>query len=272
MKASLSLLACALASTVLALPVEDGTLAVRQASTGKVYLAGDSTMANLGPTSKTQGWGNALGPYLKVPFANRAIGGRSARSYTAEGRFAKIIADVKPGDYVVIEFGHNDGGSLSPIDNGRTDCFGTGNETCVGTYANQPKVVYTFNKYIQDAGKAIAKKGAYVVYSSMTPNNPYGGTTGKFAYAPSRFAEFCEDSAKAVGEMASYVDHGSYTADTFKTVGAAMTNSYFPQDHTHTSQIGAAVVADTFVRALMCSESPMKDMIKPEMAKKQECL
>lgn len=101
-----------------------------------VYLCGDSTMAPGGGGSGTQGWGE----YLHYSFAssaavisNKAIAGRSARSYTREGRFDAVTALVQSGDWVVIEFGHNDGGSLS-TDNGRTDCFGDGTQTCQTTY------------------------------------------------------------------------------------------------------------------------------------------
>ncbi len=74
-----------------------------------------------------QGWGQ----YLQYSFdtssafvINDAIAGRSARSYTREGSFAAIAEVIKPGDWVIIEFGHNDGGSPLPSsqDNGRADC------------------------------------------------------------------------------------------------------------------------------------------------------
>lgn len=80
------------------------------------------------------GWGQYLADSLSIPVVNNAIGGRSARSFTREGRFDTIIEAVVSGDIVVIEFGHNDGGSLTPTDNGRTDCGGTGDETCETTY------------------------------------------------------------------------------------------------------------------------------------------
>lgn len=57
-----------------------------------------------------------------------AIGGRSARSYSDEGRFTTIINTVKSGDYVVIEFGHNDGTS-GAVDNGRQDAVGSDTTT-----------------------------------------------------------------------------------------------------------------------------------------------
>ena len=100
-----------------------------------IHLCGDSTMANQG-NKKIQGWGE----YLRYSFKpsefvvkNSAISGRSARSFTREGRFATVAAAVKAGDWVVIEFGHNDGGSLSK-DNGRSDCYGDGSQTCETTY------------------------------------------------------------------------------------------------------------------------------------------
>src|ERR1700710_354397 len=75
------------------------------------------------PLTTTSGWGVYLPYSLEgVNVINSAIAGRSARSYTDEGRFTSLIDAVDPGDFVIIEFGHNDGGSLTPTDNDRTDC------------------------------------------------------------------------------------------------------------------------------------------------------
>ena len=88
-------------------------------------------MAPGGGGNGTEGWGQ----YLHYSFDpstiyinNSAIAGRSARSYTREGRFNYIADAVKPGDWVLIEFGTNDGGSPYPAasDNGRADCPGAG--------------------------------------------------------------------------------------------------------------------------------------------------
>jgi rhamnogalacturonan acetylesterase len=83
------------------------------------------------------GWGAYLTDYISLTVVNDAIAGRSARSYTRDGRFDTIASVVKSGDYVIIEFGHNDGGSLTPTDNGRTDCSPVGTDysvTCTTTY------------------------------------------------------------------------------------------------------------------------------------------
>ena len=76
-----------------------------------LYLAGDSTMCNYADRQyPQQGWGQALARYMKNPdmLHNWAVGGRSAKSYKAEGRWQKIVDALKPGDFVIIAFGHND--------------------------------------------------------------------------------------------------------------------------------------------------------------------
>lgn len=229
-----------------------------------VYLAGDSTMARgsspiMGPSASTllsyhanidQGWGEYLHYSLSLPVVNKAIGGRSSRSYTREGRFDEIVNLVKANDIVVIEFGHNDGGSLSSSDNGRSVCGGAGDETCQTTYNGVKETVHTFPWYLKEAGKKIIAKGGKVIVSSQTPNNPWEG--GTFQYSDSRFITYAKDVAASLGSNAFYVDHGRYTANYYQSIGKAATDKLFPQDHTHTSPAGADVVHKTFVKGVQC--------------------
>lgn len=98
-----------------------------------LYLAGDSTCAIWPSTSVIQGWGFSFANYTSLTVSDQATAGRSARSYTREGRFDTIASNVTEGDYVVIEFGHNDGGSLTPTDNGRSEC-GDASGVCYSVY------------------------------------------------------------------------------------------------------------------------------------------
>lgn len=90
----------------------------RQTEPNTVWLCGDSTMAPGGGHNGTEGWGQYL-KYSLDPSAlvvnNSAYAGRSARSFTREGRFQAIFDSVRPGDWAVIEFGHNDGRMLLPL-------------------------------------------------------------------------------------------------------------------------------------------------------------
>jgi rhamnogalacturonan acetylesterase len=225
------------------------------ASTAKIHLCGDSTMAK--GNGKIDGWGQHLQPHMTIPVVNRAIGGRSARSYTVEGRFNDVARSVQPGDFVVIEFGHNDGGSLAK-DNGRTDCPGAGNQTCQSTYGGRKVTVLSFPAYLINAGKLMASKGAKVVYSSMTPNNIWEGNG---SYSPSRFTDYARQAAKSVSG-ASFVDHGRAVANSYRKLGKGKTNALYPQDHTHTSPQGAKVVAEAFVTEVLAERNPLAQYVK----------
>lgn len=77
-----------------------------------IFLAGDSTMAQKQPDKRPEtGWGEMLPQHFRegsVVIDNRAMNGRSTRSFIAEGRWQAIVGDLNKGDYVFIQFGHND--------------------------------------------------------------------------------------------------------------------------------------------------------------------
>ncbi|MGI4819775.1 MAG: rhamnogalacturonan acetylesterase [Janthinobacterium lividum] len=77
----------------------------------KLYLIGDSTMANkIRATFPETGWGMPLGTFFDttVVVDNRAQNGRSTRTFLAENRWQPVVEALQPGDYVFIQFGHND--------------------------------------------------------------------------------------------------------------------------------------------------------------------
>jgi len=86
--------------------------AFAQRSPVTIFLAGDSTMAAKLPDKRPEtGWGEMLGGHFKdgaVRVENRAMNGRSTKTFISEGRWQKIIDDLKKGDYVFVQFGHND--------------------------------------------------------------------------------------------------------------------------------------------------------------------
>lgn len=77
-----------------------------------IFMVGDSTMANkdIRGDKQERGWGMALQCYFDdgVLIDNHAVNGRSSKSFIDEGRWTKVLEKIRPGDYVVIQFGHND--------------------------------------------------------------------------------------------------------------------------------------------------------------------
>lgn len=192
------------------------------------------------------------------------MGGRSARSYTNEGRFTEINNLIKSGDIVVIEFGHNDGGSpTSATDNNRSDCPGTGEETCKS--GKDGSTVYTFGHYVKAAAKSYIAKGATVVVSSQTPNNLWEG--GKYSAAAPRFVAYAAQAGKEIGNGASFVDHFQAVANMYKKLGSTATNALYPNDHTHTSPKGADLSAQAFAQAIKVAlngTTPIKKYVKAD--------
>jgi lysophospholipase L1-like esterase len=89
-----------------------GVTLAAQSQPVTVFLAGDSTMAAKLPEKRPEtGWGEMLGQHFKtgkVVIENRAMNGRSTKTFISEGRWQSIIDGLKKGDYVFIQFGHND--------------------------------------------------------------------------------------------------------------------------------------------------------------------
>ncbi|KFY69132.1 hypothetical protein V496_00511 [Pseudogymnoascus sp. VKM F-4515 (FW-2607)] len=235
-------------------PFLAAALATQSWAAPTLYLAGDSTMASGGGGSGTQGFGVYLpNSFSGITVVNKAIGGRSARSYWNEGRFQAIADVVKAGDYVLIEFGHNDGGSLSTTDNGRTACFGGGTEVCISPTTGEK--VYTYVFYLLQGAKLMTAKGAHVVIASPTPNNLW--ESGTWGYTAPRFTAYGRTVVKNLGDLGAFVDHGLYVANEYKALGGSAVNAFYPVDHTHTSPAGAQSVAGQFMKALMCGGSPL---------------
>lgn len=103
----------------------------------RVHTIGDSTMADYAEnTTRTRGWGEMFQEFFTddVEVINYARGGRSTRSFINEGLWDKVKANIQKGDYVLIQFAHNDekgaahtattaavptrGGTTKPISNG----------------------------------------------------------------------------------------------------------------------------------------------------------
>ena len=106
------LLGAAAAATVLALPgVAEAAPAAAQEDGPTIYIASDSTAQTYDASYAPQaGWGQTLGQFFsdEVTVDNRAIGGRSSRSFVEEGRLDDILDEIQPGDYLFVQFGHND--------------------------------------------------------------------------------------------------------------------------------------------------------------------
>ncbi|ORY38943.1 rhamnogalacturonan acetylesterase, partial [Neocallimastix californiae] len=202
-----------------------------------IFIAGDSTGdSSPGYGGKTVGWGKFLSNYVSIPVNNYAKSGRSTRTFWREGRWNTLINGVTEGDYVFIQFGHNDGGG--PNDEKERGCVnGTGNETVTVTLKSGKKeVVHTFSWYLRQMVNQVLAKKAHPIILSQTPRKIF--KKGKIE-APGRFRTDAMNVAKELG--IPFIDMYNYIARQYESLGEnyLVKNGWFPADYLHTSAKGA---------------------------------
>ena len=222
-----------------------------------IFVAGDSTAAR-GKGETQQGWGVPLADYFdsaKINVANRARGGRSSRTFIVEGSWDKLLAEAKAGDIILIQFGHNDGGSINEDESvpaqarrARGSLPGLGEESreIDNIITQQHEVVHTFGwymrKYIADA-KA---KGAQPIVVSCTVRNIW--KDGHIERGPGKYREWAFDIARDAA--VPFIDLSTTMADQFEALGEEKTKAIYQQDHTHFNAIGADLHAAGVVAGL----------------------
>jgi lysophospholipase L1-like esterase len=218
-----------------------------------VWLVGDSTVRNgRGDGANNQmGWGDELAPYLnlnKVNLVNRAIGGRSSRTYITEGHWDEVLAMMKPGDVVLIQFGHNDGGRPDDPARARASLPGVGEETQVidNPITKQQETVHTFGWYMRKYVTDARAKGATPVLCSLIPRKIW--KDGKIARNTNTYAGWTHQVADAM--KVDFIDLNEITGRKYDALGPAAVEPLFGDPHTHTTVAGAIMNAESVVAGL----------------------
>lgn len=232
-----------------------------------IYLAGDSTMQSYGEESRPQtGWGeeflscfdeeNAILTYHRqdCPFTqemcyenrhvivdNCAMGGRSSKTFREEGRLDDIRKHIKSGDYLVIQFGHNDASASKPE-----------------RYVPVEEFENSLMEYVDTAKKA----GATAVLVSSITLRPCSETMGNgealSASEPDevvKIARLLPEYGKVMRRLAEregllYVDMGNLTRTLCEKADSRETASWYREDNVHLVQKGAEIYAKVFADAV----------------------
>lgn len=217
------------------------------------YIIGDSTVKNGDGTGKQGlwGWGDFIANYFdttKISVRNHAIGGRSSRTFITEGRWDKVLATLKKGDYVIMQFGHNDGGPLDDTARARGTIKGIGTESkeIYNPIMKKQEVVYTYGYYMRKYIRDAKEKGAIPIVCSPIPRNDW--KEGKVSRSKDSYAGWAEQVAKEEG--AYFIDLNDLIATKYEAMGADAVKPFFPGDHTHTDNNGAKLNAQTVIDEL----------------------
>ncbi|GAA2276713.1 hypothetical protein GCM10010145_57040 [Streptomyces ruber] len=201
-----------------------------------VHIAGDSTAAQkYADAAPETGWGMALPFFLSggVRVANHAVNGRSSKSFADEGRLDAILAVIRPGDLLLVQFGHNDSKSEDP------------------TRHTEPWTTYQdhLRRYV-DGARA---RGARPVLATSVERRRFAAdgtavrTHGAYPAAM---------RALAAEEGVALLDIEALSLALWQELGVEETKKYFnwtatEQDNTHFDPPGAIAVARLVARELL---------------------
>ncbi len=161
-----------------------------------LLIIGDSTVRN---SNKEQwGWGTLIENYFdttKIKIANHAMAGRSTRTFIKEGRWDKVLLGLKKGDFVFMQFGHNES---SKPDTGRGGyrgvLRGTGEDTVELIWRDGSKeIMHTYGWYIRKFIRDAKAKGATPIVLSMIPRDEF--REGKVIRATNDFGKWAKEIA-----------------------------------------------------------------------------
>jgi lysophospholipase L1-like esterase len=201
-----------------------------------LYIAGDSTAAQkFASASPETGWGMALPFFLHKdrPVSNHAVNGRSSKSFVDEGRLDAILRVIRPGDFLLIQFGHNDQKAGDP------------------TRYTEPWS--TYQQYLRMYVDGARARGARPVLATSVERRRFDAD-GKALTSHGEYPAAMR--ALAAEEGVALLDVQALSLALWQELGVERTKAYFnwterEQDNTHFNPPGAIAVARMVARELV---------------------
>ena len=251
-----------LIAVVVGLMVMNAPSRAQEKRLSTLFIIGDSTVKN--PSKGLEGWGDAIGSLFdqtKIKIENRARGGRSSRTYVTEGLWDQVLVELKAGDFVLMQFGHNDGGAINDASRARGSLRGVGDETeeIDNQLSKKHEAVHTFGWYMKKFINDTKANGATPIVLSPVPRNMW--KDGKVIRASDSYGKWAAEVAGS--EVALFIDLNEISAKQFEAVGPEKVKElYFLEDHTHTTPAGAQLNAASVVEGLKALKNcPLADFL-----------
>ena len=223
-----------------------------------LFIAGDSTAAKYNGANPQEGWGEPVAQFFdpsKLRVINAARGGRSSRTFVTEGHWDQMLADVQAGDFVIIQFGHNDDGALNQEPPGSTKPLrargtipgiGDQSEEIDNVITGKHETVYSFGWYLRKMIADTRAKGATPILMTLTERNHWHD--GRIDCPTDTYRTWTWQTAR--NEQVAFVDLTRIIADRYQREGEEAVKAQFGIDAVHTNVTGAAANAADVVAGL----------------------
>jgi lysophospholipase L1-like esterase len=216
-----------------------------------LYIIGDSTVRNGDGTGKNNqwGWGTVIDSHFdttKISVRNLAIGGRSSRTFITDGRWDKILETLRKGDFVIMQFGHNDASPLDDTARARGTIKGVGMDSIeiYNPIRKMKEMVHSYGWYMRKYVNEAKARGAVAIVCSPIPRDNW--KDGKISRT-----EYTGWAKQVADENGAYfIDLNDRIAVAYEQMDTAKVNGFFPADHTHTNKEGAELNAQKVVEGI----------------------
>ena len=237
----------------------------------RLFVAGDSTASEYKPNPKNQqGWGAVLQPLFdesKLRVVDVARGGRSSRTFITEGHWDRMLAELRAGDFVIIQFGHNDSGALNQEPAGSTRPLrargtipGTGGESeeIDNVITGEHETVNSFGWYLRKMIADTRAKGATPILLTLTKTNHW--KDGRIPCDVETYRRWTWQVAN--DQKTAFIDLTRISGDRFQRLGPDAVTAQFIDDTVHTNLTGAEANARDVVSALRAIKGlPLRSML-----------
>lgn len=237
-----------------------------------LFIAGDSTAAP-SPKEGQEGWGAPFASYFdasKIDVINAARGGRSSRTFITEGHWERLVTHIRPGDFVLIQFGHNDAGALNEEPPGSTRPLrargtipGVGEETQAidNLVTGRHEIVHSFGWYLRKMIADVRERDATPILFSLTLRNRWND--GRIDCGSGDYRRWTAQVANSTGVQ--FIDLSRILADRYQALGTEKVKSFFSLDEVHTNESGAELNAAAVVGALQALDAnPFASVLSPK--------
>jgi lysophospholipase L1-like esterase len=235
----------------------------------RLVLIGDSTVKNGQGRGDggLWGWGQVIDKHFdtsRIDIENHAIGGRSSRTFLTEGRWDRALERLREGDFVIMQFGHNDGGDMFKGDRPRASIKGNGDDSergvveATGIAEEVRSYGWYLRKYIADA-KA---KGATPIVCSLVPRDRW--QDGTVIRSDKDYGKWAREAAEQGGAL--FIDLNDLVAQRYEQIGEKEVGEklFTEKDWTHTTKEGAEVTAEVLTKAIrQLSNCTLKEFLLP---------
>jgi rhamnogalacturonan acetylesterase len=234
---------------------------VREGSLPRLFLVGDSTVYNVSPG--LVGWGNVIGRHFdstKITIDNYGRPGRSTRTFISQGWWPQVLAVSRPGDFVIIQLGHNDSSPINDTNRSRGTLPGIGNESTnvVNGLTQQRETVYTYGAYLRRYISAARAKGMTPILCTSVSRLPQPGKE----LDTTRYAAWAREVATNQGVPLIDLNQRALDRWAGKSTEEIRTSYFAGKDTTHFNAVGAELNAACVVEGIRAlTKCPLKEFL-----------